>query len=163
LAALRLKSGLPAGRRLSRRHFREYDARVTPLPGVFDEIEGLTVSLDRLVYQRVDILQSGGRPNSFTYYLTIKNGSEKTVSILGRKWVVAHDDQTELVVEGDRVVGEAPTLGPGEHFSYHSRHLIATRTAVVNGSLFGKDGDGVWIRVRIPRFLLEVPVTTAET
>ena len=121
------------------------------------ELEGLRVTVDRLVYQRLPASASPDRPHSFVYFLSIRNNSPVTVTIKGRKWVVRHDDGTSLVVEGDGVVGEFPVIPPGERFSYNSRHVISTRTAMAEGAYLGVDETGRRIVVRIPRFDLVVP------
>lgn len=121
------------------------------------ELEGLQVTLDELDYQRLSPGQSPGKPHSFVYHISIRNDSDETVTIRGRKWVVSHDDGTQLTVEGDGVVGEFPTIAPGEKFSYHSRHVIGTRSAVAEGAYLGADGNGRRVFVRIPKFELLVP------
>ncbi len=90
------------------------------------------------------------------YFLTISNESDRTVTLLGRKWVIEHADGTRLVVEGDKIVGETPTLAPGEHFSYNSYH-VGAGNARAHGSFHGLDDDGQRIFVRIPAFDLVVP------
>ena len=62
-----------------------------------------------------------------------------------------------LVVEGDGVVGETPTLKPGEKFSYNSQHLISTRSAVAEGAYLAIDEHGRRVIARIPRFQMMVP------
>ena len=121
------------------------------------ELKGLRVTLNQLVYQRLSPDQSPGKPHGFVYFLSIDNDSDVTVTIKGRKWVVAHEDGSTLGVEGDGVVGECPDIAPGERFSYNSRHAIATRTAEVEGSFWGLDAGQRRVFVRIPRFQLEVP------
>jgi ApaG protein len=121
------------------------------------ELDGLRVTLDKLVYQRLTPEQSPDKPHSFIYYLSIHNDSDVTVTIRGRKWVVTHDDGTQLTVEGDGVVGEFPEIPPGGKFSYHSRHVIATRTAVAEGAYLGVDENGRRVLARIPKFKLKVP------
>ena len=128
--------------------------------GALVELAGLRVTLDKLLYQRLRPEQSPGKPHSFIYHLSIHNDSEVTVTIKGRKWVVSHDDGTQLVVEGDGVVGESPTITPGQKFSYNSRHVIGTRTAVAEGAYLGLDEDGRRVVVRIPRFKLAAPDAT---
>jgi len=113
------------------------------------------VELDRLVYRYGDDLPPD-RPHAFIYYLTIHNDSARTVTLLGRKWVVQHADGTQLVIEGDGIVGETPRLAPGEHFSYNSYHITAT-DARAHGSFHGVDAHGAHIWVRIPEFALEIP------
>ncbi len=121
------------------------------------ELQGLRVTLNRLVYQRLTPEQSPGKPHGFVYFLSIHNDSHVTVTIKGRKWIVAHEDGTTLVVEGDGVVGECPELAPGEQFSYNSRHAIGTPSAEVEGAFWGTDSEQRRVFVRIPRFQLVVP------
>ena len=87
------------------------------------ELPGLRVELDKLVYRHGGEQLPPDRPHAFIYYLTIRNDSSLTVTLLGRKWVVEHADGTQLVVEGDKIVGETPRLAPGEEFSYNSYHI----------------------------------------
>jgi ApaG protein len=120
------------------------------------ELPGLRVQLDKLVYQHGGAHLPADRPHAFVYFLTIHNGSDRTVTLLARKWVIEHADGTRLVVEGDRIVGETPRLAPGEAFSYNSYHVTAC-DARAGGSFHGVDEDGARIFVRIPAFDLEIP------
>lgn len=120
------------------------------------ELPGLRVELDKLVYRHGAGELPPDRPHAFIYYLTIHNEADRTVTFLGRKWVVEHADGTQLVIEGDGIVGESPRLAPGEHFSYNSYH-ISGMNARVHGSFHGVDEHGARIFVRIPRFDLEIP------
>lgn len=124
--------------------------------GELIELPGLKVTVDRLLYQRLGADQSD-KPHSFIYFISIHNQSPVPVTIRGRKWVVTHEDDTVLVVEGDGVVGETPVVPPGGKFSYNSRHIIGTNSAVAEGSYLGVDDAGRRIVVRIPRFRMEVP------
>jgi len=119
------------------------------------ELPGLVVELDRLVYRHGGDLPPD-RPHAFIYYLTIRNGSDRTVTLLGRKWVVGHADATQLVVEGDKIVGETPRLAPGAHFSYNSYHVTHC-DARAHGSFHGVDDQGNRIFVRIPEFDMRIP------
>lgn len=124
-----------------------------PAPAL--ELPGLRVELDKLVYRRGAELPPD-RPHAFVYFLTIHNDSARTVTLLGRKWIVEHDDGTRLVIEGDGIVGETPRLVPGAHFSYNSYHLTAS-DARAHGSFHGVDEHGARIFVRIPLFELVIP------
>jgi ApaG protein len=119
------------------------------------ELPGLRVVLDKLVHHTGPNLPPD-RPHAFVYFLTIHNGSDRTVTLLGRKWVVQHADGTQLVVEGDKIVGQTPRLAPGEHFSYNSYHVTAT-DARVHGSFHGVDESARRIHVGIPTFDLRIP------
>jgi ApaG protein len=120
------------------------------------ELPGLKVTVDRLLYQRLKTEQSE-KPHSFIYFISIHNNSEVAVTIRGRKWVVTHDDGSVLVVEGDGVVGETPTIQPGGKFSYNSRHIIGTDSAMAEGAYLGVDDCGRRVMMRIPKFRMEVP------
>lgn len=120
------------------------------------ELPGLRVELDNLVYRHGGTDLPPDRPHAFIYYLTIHNDSDRTVLLLGRKWVVENSDGTRLVIEGDNIVGETPQLAPGKHFSYNSYHITAA-DARVHGSFHGLDEHGARIFVRIPPFALEIP------
>jgi len=120
------------------------------------EIPGLTARLDKLCYHHGGASLPADKPHAFVYFITIVNGSEHTVSLLGRKWVIWHADGTRLVVEGDKIVGETPRLAPGERFSYNSYHVTGG-DARAEGSFHGVDELGRRIHVLLPPFDLTVP------
>lgn len=98
------------------------------------------------------------KPHAFVYFITIENGSDRTVTLLGRKWVLHHADGTQLVIEGDKIVGETPRLSPGEHFSYNSYHVTGV-DARAAGSFHGIDDTGRRIHVVLPPFEMCVPTS----
>lgn len=118
-------------------------------------MDALRVTLDKLVYSP-QLETPAERPHPFAYYLTIENLSEETVTIKGRKWVVTDARGHRVVVEGDGVVGKTPRLRPGEHFSYHSYHVIAS-DSVAEGAFFATNEAGERVATRIPRFEMKVP------
>jgi ApaG protein len=120
------------------------------------ELPGLKVELDQLVYRHGGDQLPPDQPHAFIYFLTIRNGSDRTVTLLGRKWVIENADGTRLVVEGDKIVGETPTLAPGEHFSYNSYH-VGRGAGRASGSFHGLDEHGARIFVRIPAFDMAIP------
>lgn len=126
------------------------------------ELEGLRVTLDRLVYHRRKPDQPPGKPHLFTYFLSIHNESSLVVTIRSRKWVVTQDDGVVLVFEGDGVVGQTPEISQGQRFSYHSRHEIDSQSAEAQGAYFGLDDFQRRVFVRIPKFRLVVPSTLDE-
>lgn len=112
--------------------------------------------LDRLVYHHGADELPADKPHVFIYFLTIYNGSDLRVTLLGRKWLLRHPDGSQLVIEGDGIVGETPSLAPGEKFSYNSYHVTASN-AVAQGSFHGVDEHNRHIHVRIPSFRLLIP------
>lgn len=120
------------------------------------ELPGLSVTLDRLVYAP-ELPAPPDKPHSFVYFISIHNGSDRTVTIRGRKWVVTNARGEVTAVEGDGVVGEFPVLAPGGKFSYNSRHILDTTRAIAEGSYLGVDDLGRRVFVRIPTFEMVVP------
>jgi len=121
----------------------------------FEELPGLSVSVDQVVYLP-HMMAPPDKPYPFAYYLSIHNGSEETVTILGRKWIVTDESGGTLVVEGDGVVGQTPTLQPGQSFSYNSYHVIS-EPSLANGTFFGETESGGAVYVRIPEFKMDLP------
>ena len=126
------------------------------------ELPGLSVTLDRLVYAP-ELPAPPDRPHSFVYFISIHNGSDRTVTIQRRKWVVTNSRNEVTAIEGDGVVGEFPVLKPGEKFSYNSRHILDTPRAIAEGSYMGVDEQGVRVVVRIPTFEMIVPEGGGKT
>jgi ApaG protein len=120
------------------------------------ELPGLSARLDKLCYHHGGASLPSDKPHAFVYFITIVNGSERTVTLLGRKWVIHHTDGEQLVIEGDKIVGETPRLAPGEQFSYNSYH-VAGCDARAYGSFHGVDEFGHKVHVILPPFEMNVP------
>ena len=119
-------------------------------------LPGLSARLDKLVYHHGGKCLPPDQPHAFVYFVTIHNGTEHTVTLLGRKWVLSQGDGNRQVIEGDKIVGETPVLGPGESFSYNSYHVAGGDT-VAQGSFHGVDEGGRPIHVLLPPFAMRVP------
>jgi ApaG protein len=122
--------------------------------GKFSYIDGVRVEVDDVVYMP-SLKTPPDKPYPFVYYITIYNESDRVIKILGRKWLVYESDGSCLVVEGEGVIGEKPTLNPRESFSYNSYHVVA-RSGEVAGAFYGVS-DGEWFMVEIPEFKLNCP------
>jgi ApaG protein len=121
----------------------------------FRELKSLVVRIDKLVYMP-HLEAPSDRPYPFVYFITIENQSDETVTLKGRKWVVTDASGHKIVVEGDGVVGKFPRLGPGDHFSYNSYHVIGLNS-VAEGAFIGVTDEGEPVVTRIPRFEMRVP------
>jgi ApaG protein len=117
-------------------------------------LPGLTARLDKLCYHHGGI--PADKPHAFVYFITIQNGSDRIVTLLGRKWVIDHCDGTRLVLEGDKIVGETPRLAPGEQFSYNSYH-VSHCDGRASGSFHGVDETGAKVHVLLAPFDLVIP------
>lgn len=120
------------------------------------ELPGLKVTLDRVVFHPAAHAPAD-RPHCFVYFITIHNDSDVVVTIKGRKWVVRAEDGEVTVVEGDGVVGQMPTIPPGDTFTYNSFHLLRTKSALAEGAYLGIDAQGRSVFTRIPPFRMVVP------
>jgi len=125
------------------------------MPGEIHEFESLRVKVDDVIYMP-SLDAPPEKPHPFVYFISIHNDSPLPVTIRGRKWVVKETGGEIVVVEGDGVVGQTPTIQPGEHFSYNSYHVVAS-SAQATGAFFGQTATGERIFARIPEFRLEVP------
>ncbi len=122
----------------------------------FVEPAGLKVTVDRVAYQPFAPAPPD-RPHCFVYFISIHNETESAVTIKGRKWVVTNARGEITAVEGDGVVGQFPTIEPGQKFTYNSFHLLSTRSARAEGSYLGIDTSGRRVITRIPAFEMIVP------
>jgi ApaG protein len=119
-------------------------------------LEGFGATVDRVI-QAPDLPAPPGQPHPFVYFITIRNDSEETVTVKGRKWVVRGEDGKVVAVEGDGVVGCFPRLEPGEHFSYNSYHTVAG-PAVAEGAYLAVTDGGEAVMALIPPFELIPPL-----
>lgn len=126
------------------------------------ELPGLRVSVDEVVYTQHPAAPTD-RPHCFIYYITIHNDSTRVVTFRRRKWVIREESKDLTVLEGDGIVGQTPTIIPGENFSYNSFHLMGVRFATAEGAYLGEDEEGNAIVVKIPKFQMRVPDDAPET
>ena len=123
-------------------------------------LHGFEATVDRVVFDP-GLPATPDQPFPFVYYITIRNGSDRTLTVKGRKWVVRGADGKTNAMEGDGVVGCSPKLEPGETFSYNSYHTTAGR-AVAEGAYLGITEEGEPVIARIPSFELIPPSTSTE-
>ncbi len=124
------------------------------------ELDGLEVLIDRLVHHKDPIKFSNKTPHAFIYFLTIRNNSNRMVTLIARKWVINNFDGNTLVIEGDKIVGQTPKIAPGDKFSYNSYHLTSV-SGRAHGSFHGIDDTQQHIHVKIPLFEMLIPESDA--
>jgi ApaG protein len=127
-----------------------------------NELTGLSASLERLAYHHGGASLPPDKPHAFVYFVTIRNGSGRAVTLLGRKWVIEYVDGNHEVIEGDRIVGEVPRLSPGDSFSYNSYHVTGLN-ARVQGSFHGVDEFGGKVHVLMAPFDLVIPFSGSSS
>jgi ApaG protein len=95
----------------------------------------------------------------FAYTIRITNTGNVTAQLVSRHWVITDADARVQEVKGVGVVGQQPTLKPGEHFEYTSGASIATAVGTMRGTYQMLAEDGQPFDAAIPQFTLSVPRT----
>jgi ApaG protein len=70
----------------------------------------------------------------FTYHVTISNHGEEVVQLVSRHWIIKNGAGKTEHVRGPGVVGETPTLAPGESFKYQSFCPLDTPIGSMEGT-----------------------------
>ena len=91
---------------------------------------------------------------AYAYRITIANESERTIQLMRRHWLITNEQAEVTEVHGEGVVGEQPTIDPGEAHTYTSGAILKTETGTMEGSYEMVDHAGDPFRVSIPRFSL---------
>ena len=121
------------------------------------ELHGLRVFVNDIIYHHDRaLLKESGKPHAFIYYISIRNLSDRTVTLNHRRWVLTGPSRRTEIFEGEFIEGASRTLAQGESFSYSSYH-IADGDTKVSGAFRGEDLDGVQVWTRIPEFKMKVP------
>ena len=93
----------------------------------------------------------------WSYHIRVENGSEKSVQLLSRHWLITDGRGAVHEVRGEGVVGEMPLIAPGASFDYVSGCPLSTPTGSMKGSYRMVDEDGGSFDVTIPAFPLMGP------
>lgn len=94
----------------------------------------------------------------WAYQVRIENHRPDTVQLLRRTWQITDGRGRLQVVEGDGVMGEQPTLEPGEAYEYTSGTPLETPSGIMVGqyhmvaSISGETFDA-----EVPAFSLDGP------
>ncbi len=110
---------------------------------------------------RPQFLDSQSRPAEshfvWAYTITMENHGKETVQLLTRYWKITDSLGRVQEVRGAGVVGEQPTLKPGESFQYTSGCPLPTPSGFMMGWYQMKSAEGQLFNVDIPAFSLDSP------
>ena len=95
----------------------------------------------------------------FSYEVEIKNDSSQTIQLISRHWIIENSKAEIFEVKGDGVIGEQPTINPGEVYSYSSFTEISTPSGFMWGSYKMLTEGDISFDVDIPKFELTMPRT----
>lgn len=93
----------------------------------------------------------------WSYHIRIENGGTETVQLISRHWIITDARGRVQEVKGLGVVGDQPTLAPGESFDYVSGCPLATPSGTMQGSYQMVAEAGWPFEVTIPLFSLDSP------
>lgn len=93
----------------------------------------------------------------FSYRVRIANQSHRQVRLVSRHWVITDGFGTAEEVMGPGVIGQQPTIKPGEVFEYSSFCPLTTPTGSMHGTYVMVDPQGQRLEIEIPRFTLSEP------
>lgn len=93
----------------------------------------------------------------WAYRVTVANESEETVQLVSRYWRIVDANGHVEEVRGPGVVGEQPTLSPGDSFQYSSGCPLSTPSGFMEGRYSMVSETGEKFDIAIPAFSLDLP------
>lgn len=103
--------------------------------------------------------QSDPDKNHYVFGYTIKATNTGTVpaQLVSRHWLITDSNHRVEEVRGLGVIGQQPTLQPGQSFEYTSGCPLATPVGTMRGEYQMAAADGTQFEAPIPEFTLSVP------
>lgn len=93
----------------------------------------------------------------FAYHITISNIGSISAQLLSRHWIITSGNQRIQEVKGEGVVGQQPTIAPGEQHDYTSYAVIDSPVGSMEGSYQMQADDGHCFDTPIGPFSLAMP------
>ncbi|MDO9235468.1 MAG: Co2+/Mg2+ efflux protein ApaG [Aquabacterium sp.] len=90
----------------------------------------------------------------FAYTVTIVNSGSVTGQLIGRHWVITDATDSTQEVRGLGVIGQQPTLKPGERFEYTSWTRLETPHGIMQGTFYCVTEDVTTFEAPIAPFSL---------
>lgn len=93
----------------------------------------------------------------FAYRIVIANEGDVAVRLVSRHWIITDGDHRVQEVRGEGVVGQQPSLAPGERFEYTSGVTLPTPVGTMRGSYRMVTATGESFDAPVASFTLSVP------
>ncbi len=93
----------------------------------------------------------------WAYQVKIENLGQETVQLVSRYWHIRDARGEVHEVRGQGVIGEQPTLEPGDFYEYTSGTPLATPSGIMSGTYKMENERGETFDVEIPAFSLDSP------
>ncbi|MCB1214488.1 MAG: Co2+/Mg2+ efflux protein ApaG [Deltaproteobacteria bacterium] len=95
----------------------------------------------------------------FAYHIKISNQSTQSVQLISRHWIITNGEGKKEEVRGEGVIGQQPSLMPGESFEYTSFCPLNTPMGTMQGSYWMEIEGAEGFRAAIPKFEFKNPYT----
>jgi len=99
----------------------------------------------------------------FGYRIQITNEGNVPATLTHRHWIIIDGEGRREEVHGPGVVGQTPTLAPGQSFKYTSYCPLTTPWGTMEGAYDMQRPDGTRFPAAINRFYLAIPAPTPTT
>ena len=93
----------------------------------------------------------------FAYHIRIHNSGDNGATLRSRHWFITDGNADVQEVQGEGVVGEQPTIEPGETYRYSSGSVLRTKVGSMRGYYVMQADDGTLFHATIPVFTLSAP------
>jgi ApaG protein len=93
----------------------------------------------------------------WSYTIVITNTGDETVQLRTRHWIITDASGKQEEVRGEGVVGEQPTIAPGERYEYTSGVPLSTASGFMTGRYQMVSETGERFEIDIPTFSLDSP------
>lgn len=124
-------------------------------PAYEAQTRGLTVRV------RPEYLPDQSAPDErrwvWAYHVEVANHGRETVQLVSRHWIITDAFGRVEEVQGPGVIGQQPTLRPGEGFRYASGCPLPTSSGTMAGTYQMVTDGGERFDAEIPTFSLDVP------
>jgi len=118
--------------------------------------EGIRVQ----VHPRFSLADSAPADGTFVfrYDVSVANEGDQPAQLLFRHWHIHDSAAGDSTVDGEGVIGEQPSLSPGESHSYRSYCVLQSPVGYMEGYYTFGRADGSQFKVEVPRFQLNGPL-----
>ena len=93
----------------------------------------------------------------FAYHVRVENQRHDTVRLIARHWAITDGNGHTEHVRGPGVVGQTPTLKPGESFEYSSGCPLPTPVGFMHGEFQMLSEHGTAFLAPVPGFRMARP------
>ena len=93
----------------------------------------------------------------WAYTIEIENRSPESVQLVSRFWKITDENGLTQEVRGAGVIGQQPTIPPGESFRYTSAAPLAAPSGVMSGASSMQRENGEAFDIAVPLFALDSP------